>query len=91
MLNSRFCLILNFSCVEDIVLYSGDTAENKIDMLPKIMALTAIRNKADNLNDVYIALQYYIAKETLETICKSVSKELDSDRRLKTLFGGSDM
>lgn len=79
MLNSRFCLILNFCCVEDIVLYSEDTAENKIDMLPKIMALTAIRNKADNLNDVYIALQYYIAKETLETICKSVSKELDSD------------
>lgn len=80
MLNSRFCLILNFCYVEDIVLCSGDTAENKIDMLPKIMALTAIRrNKADNLNDVYISLQYYIAKETLEAIYKSVSKELDSD------------
>ena len=80
MLNSRFCLILNFCYVEDIVLCSGDTAENKIDMLPKIMALTAIRrNKADNLNDVYISLQYYVAKETLEAIYKSVSKELDSD------------
>lgn len=80
MLNSRFGLILNFCYVEDIVLYSGDTAENKIDMLPKIMALTAIRrNKADNLNDVYISLQYYVAKETLEAIYKSVSKELDSD------------
>ena len=79
MLNSRFCLILNFCYVEDIVLCSGDTAENKIDMLPKIMALTAIRrNKADNLNDVYISLQYYVAKETLEAIYKSVSKELDS-------------
>ena len=80
MLNSRFGLILNFCYVEDIVLCSGDTAENKIDMLPKIMALTAIRrNKADNLNDVYISLQYYVAKETLEAIYKSVSKELDSD------------
>lgn len=60
MLNSRFCLILNFCYVEGIVLYSGDTAENKIDRLPRIMELTAIRrNKADNLNDVYIARQYY--------------------------------
>ena len=80
MLNSRFCLILNFCYVEDIVVCSGDTAENKIDMLPKIMALIAVRrNKAGHLNDVCVALQYYVAKETLEAISKSVSKELDSD------------
>lgn len=43
------------------------------------MALTAIRNKADNLNDVYIALPIlHFQKESLETIC-DVSKTIQTE------------
>lgn len=38
IINSRFCLILNFY-IEGIVLYAGDIMENKINMPPKTTEL----------------------------------------------------